>query len=182
MPFTFRPGPIPGLVIAEPRVFRDERGFFTESYKESEFAAAGIDHRFVQDNLSRSAKGVLRGLHFQREPRSQGKLVRVTRGRAWDVAVDLRPDSATYREWFGLELSEENGTILFIPRGFAHGFLSLEEGTELQYKCTAEYDASSDGGLRWNDEDLAIAWPSIDVFVSPKDAALPRLREVEASL
>jgi len=180
MPFTFTKAPIEGLVIIEPRAFPDERGFFMESYKQSDFEKAGILGPFVQDNHSRSKRGVLRGLHFQRPPYAQGKLVRVSRGSAWDVAVDLREGSATFGKYFALELSESNRLMFWIPAGFAHGFLALEDDTELQYKCTAEYNAASDGGLRWNDPDIAIAWPDIGIppLVSAKDAALPLLREV----
>jgi len=180
MPFTFTNAPIEGLVIIEPRAFPDERGFFMESYKQSDFEKAGILGPFVQDNHSRSKRGVLRGLHFQRPPYAQGKLVRVSRGRAWDVAVDLREGSPTFGKYFALELSESNRLMFWIPAGFAHGFLALEDDTELQYKCTAEYNAASDGGLRWNDPDIAIAWPDIGIppLVSAKDAALPLLREV----
>jgi len=180
MPFTFTKAPIEGLVIIEPRAFPDERGYFMESYKQSDFEKAGILGPFVQDNHSRSRRGVLRGLHFQRPPHAQGKLVRVSRGRAWDVAVDLREGSPTFGKYFALELSESNRLMFWIPAGFAHGFLALEDDTELQYKCTAEYNAASDGGLRWNDPDIAIAWPDIGIppLVSAKDAALPLLCEV----
>lgn len=181
MPFTFTKASIEGLVIIEPRAFPDERGFFMESYKQSDFERAGIDGPFVQDNHSRSRKGVLRGLHFQHPPHAQSKLVRVTRGRAWDVAVDVRRSSPTFGTYFSLELSEENRLMLWIPAGFAHGFLALEDNTELLYKCTSEYHAASDGGIRWDDPDIAIAWPDIGIppIVSAKDAALPLLREVQ---
>ena len=175
MPFRFTGAPLSGLLIVEPRVFDDERGFFMETYKESEFAAAGIREHFVQDNHSRSKRGVLRGLHFQKAPHEQGKLVRVVAGRAWDVAVDLRPESKTYKKWFGVELSSDNKKMLYIPGGFAHGFVTLSDEAELVYKCTAEYDKASDGGVRWDDPELAIEWPIRDVIVSEKDAALPRL-------
>jgi dTDP-4-dehydrorhamnose 3,5-epimerase len=179
MPFTFKKGPIEGLMIVEPRVFPDDRGFFMETYKAGDFAAAGISGPFVQDNHSRSRKGTIRGLHFQKDPHAQGKLVRVTRGKVWDVAVDIRPASTTRGRWFGIELSEYNHTMLWIPPGFAHGFLALEDTSELQYKCTIEYHAASDAGIRWNDPELAIAWPvaQMDVLVSPKDAGLPLFSE-----
>lgn len=179
MPFTFTPGPIDGLVIIEPRIFPDDRGFFMETYKASDFAATGICGTFVQDNHSRSHKGTIRGLHFQKDPHAQGKLVRVTRGKVWDVAVDIRPTSTTRGRWFGIELSEYNQTMFWIPAGFAHGFLALEDASELQYKCTTEYHAASDAGIRWNDPELAIAWPvaQMDVLVSPKDANLPLFSE-----
>ncbi len=134
---------------------------------------------YVQDNSSRSKRGVLRGLHFQRAPHAQGKLVRVSRGRAWDVAVDLRAGSPTYGKYHAIELSEENKRMFWIPEGFAHGFLALEDDTELQYKCTAEYSAAEDGGIRWDDPDIGIDWPDLGMrpIVSAKDAALPLLRE-----
>ncbi len=180
MPFHFVPGPLEGLMIIKPRLFSDDRGFFMETFKQSEFEAAGIQGPFVQDNHSRSIKGTVRGLHFQREPHAQGKLVRVTKGAVWDVAVDIRTNSSTYRKWFGIELSEENRTMFWIPPGFAHGFLALMDGTELQYKCTAEYHSPSDAGIRWNDPDLAISWPDIGVpfILSEKDAHLPLVKEL----
>ena len=179
MPFTFYQTDIPGLRYLVPRLFSDDRGSFMETYKESDFIEAGIPERFVQDNYSRSYKGAMRGLHFQRPPHAQAKLVRCARGRLWDVVVDLRRDSPTYKRWHGVELSEENRVMFFIPAGFAHGFVALEDGTELQYKCSAEYDARSDGGVRWDDPDLAIDWPIKDVIVSPKDAALPYLKDIQ---
>ncbi|MEJ5187931.1 MAG: dTDP-4-dehydrorhamnose 3,5-epimerase, partial [Breznakiellaceae bacterium] len=182
--FTFTPGPIEGLVIITPRVFADERGFFMESYKASDFAAAGIQETFVQDNHSRSARGTLRGLHFQKAPYAQGKLVRVTRGAVWDVAVDLRPGSVTFGKWFGIELSETNKILLWIPPGFAHGFVALEDNTELQYKCTAEYHAPSDAGIRWDDPDLAIPWPDLGIpyILSEKDKKLPLLKNIKKDM
>jgi len=173
MPFSFKEGPLAGLAIVEPRSFPDGRGAFMESYKASDFAAAGINGPFVQDNHSVSSAGTVRGLHFQRPPQAQGKLVRVTRGRAWDVAVDLRKASASFGKWYGVELSAANRLELWIPVGFAHGFVALDEGTELQYKCTAEYAPASEGGIRWDDPILAIAWPLRDAVVSEKDAKLP---------
>jgi dTDP-4-dehydrorhamnose 3,5-epimerase len=159
----------------EPRRFRDERGFFMETYHESEFRAAGIGEPFVQDNHSRSSKGVLRGLHFQVGQKAQGKLVRAVAGAIWDVAVDIRPASSTYGSWWGIELSADNALMLYLPPGFAHGFLTLSEEAQVIYKCTAEYDKASEAGIRWDDPDLAIDWPSREVIVSAKDAALPPL-------
>lgn len=181
MPFTFTQGPLEGLIIIEPRLFSDERGFFMESYKASDFAQAGITGSFVQDNHSRSSRGTLRGLHFQRPPYAQGKLVRVTRGAVWDVAVDLRKGSPSYGKWFGIELTEENHLMFWIPPGFAHGFVALQDGTELQYKCTAEYHAPSDGGIRWDDPDLGITWPDLGTkyTISPKDMQLPYLKDLQ---
>ena len=181
MPFDFKKNPLEGLLIIQPRIFTDERGFFMESYKKSEFAAAGITEDFVQDNHSFSSKGVLRGIHFQKPPHAQGKLVRVVKGAVWDVAVDLRPDSVTFGKWYGLELTEENCTMFYIPPGFGHAFLTLRDNTHFLYKCTAEYNPDSDGGVKWNDPDLSIKWPTLNKqspLVSDKDAALPYLREI----
>ncbi len=178
MPSTFKRLEIDGLILVEPRSFHDERGFFLESFKESEFAAAGITERFVQDNHSLSVKNVIRGLHYQKEPRAQGKLVRVIKGRVWDVAVDIRPGSASYGKWLGVELSEENHLMLYIPSGFAHGFASLSNEVHLLYKCTREYDPALDAGIRWDDPDLAIQWPVGNPLLSPKDRTLPLLKDV----
>lgn len=178
MPFSFARTSLPGLIVIEPRRFDDDRGYFMETYKESEFSPAGIAERFVQDNHSCSKRGVLRGLHFQAGPKAQGKLVRVLRGRVWDVAVDLRPASPSFAKWHAVELSAENRLMFYLPPGFAHGFLALSDEAELMYKCTTEYDKASDGGLRWNDPDLAIDWPLRDVILSQKDAALPFFNEL----
>ena len=175
MPCTVTPGPLAGLLVIQPRVFGDDRGYFYESYNAEDLAAHGLNLPFVQDNHSKSSRGVLRGLHFQREPHAQGKLVRVVKGRVWDVAVDLRPGSPTRGKWYGLELSEATKTMFYIPPGFAHGFVALEDGTEFLYKCTAGYSKESEGGIRWDDPTLAIAWPDLGVpfLVSEKDAVLP---------
>lgn len=175
MPCTVTPGPIPGLLIIQPRVFPDDRGFFFESYNAADLAAHGLTLTFVQDNHSKSSRGVLRGLHAQNEPFAQGKLVRVVKGRVWDVAVDLRPGSPTQGKWFGIELSEANRTMFYIPPGFLHGFLTLEDDTEFLYKCTAGYSKVSEVGARWDDPRLAIEWPKLDVpyLVSEKDKVLP---------
>jgi len=178
VPSTFKRLEIDGLILVEPRSFHDERGFFLESFKESEFAAAGINERFVQDNHSLSVENVIRGLHYQREPRAQGKLVRVIKGRVWDVAVDIRPGSASYGKWLGVELSEENHLMLYIPPGFAHGFASLSDEVHLLYKCTREYDPALDAGIRWDDPDLAVKWPVKNPLLSPKDRILPLLKDV----
>ena len=179
MPFLTRTTPIEGLLVIEPKVFADERGFFMESFKASDFARFGVTQNFVQDNHSKSKKGVIRGLHFQRAPYAQGKLVRVTHGRAWDVAVDLRKGSSTFGMWYAEVLSADNHLLFWIPEGFAHGFLALEDDTELLYKCTAEYNPTSDGGIRWNDPDIAVVWPQIGVspLISSKDAVLPLLKD-----
>jgi dTDP-4-dehydrorhamnose 3,5-epimerase len=150
---------LPGVCVLEPKVFGDERGFFFESYNQRTFASVGIDTVFVQDNHSRSAAGVLRGLHYQLGGSAQDKLVRVTAGAVYDVAVDVRRASPAFGRWFGVELSAANRRMLFIPKGFAHGFLSLADGTEFLYKCSAVYDPPSERGIAWNDPALAIAWP-----------------------
>jgi len=172
---------LPGVKLIEPRVFGDDRGFFLESWNARTFAAAGIDAGFVQDNHSQSAKGVLRGLHYQiRSP--QGKLVRVVSGAVFDVAVDLRRSSETFGRWVGYELSADNKRQAWIPPGFAHGFLSLREGTELLYKCTDFYSAEAERSLIWNDPDIAIAWPLNGMakpLLSDKDAAAKTLAEIE---
>jgi dTDP-4-dehydrorhamnose 3,5-epimerase len=177
MPVIFARLDIPDLVTASPAVFRDDRGFFIESYKKSEFTANGIPGEFVQDNHSRSTLGTLRGLHYQLPPKAQGKLVRCLRGAIWDVAVDLRRSSPTFGQWRGMELSAENRLMLFIPPGFAHGFLALANETEIAYKCTDEYYPAHERCLRWDDPALAIQWPDTGAhpLLSPKDAAAPGL-------
>lgn len=177
MPFELEETPIEGLRLIRSRVFQDGRGFFLEAYKASDFHALGLAERFCQDNHSYSARGVLRGLHFQRAPRPQGKLVRAISGRIWDVAVDLRPESPTFRRWYGVELSGDDGKMLYVPPGFGHGFAALSDA-HVSYKCTSEYDARLDGGLRWDDPEIAVAWPVADPILSPKDEALPLLQEL----
>jgi dTDP-4-dehydrorhamnose 3,5-epimerase len=170
---------IPGPLLIEPKVFGDDRGFFLEIYKHSEFINAGVPENFVQDNFSRSAKGVLRGLHYQKDPRAQGKLVRCMKGSIFDVAVDIRKGSPTYARWAGLELSESNNLMLYVPGGFAHGFLTLSETAEVLYKCTAEYSPVDDRGIIWNDPDINIAWGEKAPLLSAKDGLLPMLRRAE---
>lgn len=181
MPFEFHATGLAGLTRISPRCFSDDRGFFMETYKQSDFLAAGINATFVQDNHSFSQTGVLRGLHFQLDPKAQGKLIRVISGAVWDVAVDLRPSSTTHGEWEGFELTAENGDMLYIPPGFAHGFLTLADNTHFLYKCTQEYSPVHDAGIRWDDPDLAIDWPlrgQVPV-VSYKDQKLPLLKEFQ---
>ncbi|OHD66303.1 MAG: dTDP-4-dehydrorhamnose 3,5-epimerase [Spirochaetes bacterium RBG_13_51_14] len=177
MPFTFTNLGMNGLVLVEPRLFPDDRGFFLESYKESEFTRGGIPYRFVQDNHSLSKRNVIRGLHFQLPPRAQGKLVRVVSGRVWDVIADIRKDSPTYKQWLGIELSDENNRMIFIPQGFAHGFAVMSDDAHLLYKCTEEFDPALDAGIRWNDPDIGIEWPVQTPIVSKKDGLLPFLRD-----
>ena len=168
------------VLIIEPRLFGDDRGFFLESWNARSFAEAGIDASFVQDNHSRSARSVLRGLHYQ-IGRPQGKLVRVVRGRVYDVAVDIRRSSATFGQWIGVELSSENKKMMWVPEGFAHGFLSLEEGTEFLYKCTDFYAPEHERSILWSDPEIGIAWPlgSDDPILADKDATAPLLADAE---
>lgn len=163
---------LPGVLVLEPRTFGDERGYFYESYNRRAFAeATGLDPEFVQDNHSRSVRGVLRGLHYQLPPKAQGKLVRVTQGEVYDVAVDLRPASPCYGHWEAFRLSADNRRQLWIPPGFAHGFLTLSDTAEFLYKCTDYYDPALERCLRWNDPALAIAWPLAGLpILSGKDA------------
>ena len=161
--------PIKGLLVINPRVFGDDRGYFFESWSKQSFAEAGLDLDFVQDNQSISSKGVLRGLHFQNPPYEQGKLVRVIKGAVLDVALDLRKDSPTYGQHFSIELSEENKTIVWIPPGFAHGFATLKDNTIFTYKCAGVYHKESEGALLWDDKDLNINWEINDPLVSEKD-------------
>jgi dTDP-4-dehydrorhamnose 3,5-epimerase len=160
---------ISGLRIIEPRVFEDDRGYFFESYSKQAFLNAGLDLDFVQDNQSLSQKGVLRGLHFQNPPFAQGKLVRVIQGSVLDVAVDIRANSPTYGQHVSVLLSGKNKTIFWIPPGFAHGFVTLEDNTIFSYKCTGLYNKASEGALRWDDPDLNIDWGIDHPLVSEKD-------------
>ena len=175
MPFF--PTPIEGLMVFEPAVFSDERGYFFESYNRRTWEQAGIQCDFVQDNQARSTRGVLRGLHYQSGEMAQAKLVRVVEGEVLDVAVDLRPDSATYGQWYGIRLSAENKKQLFVPRGFAHGYLVLSETAEFAYKCDNFYSKAHEGGLRYDDPKVGIDWgfDLSQVIVSEKDKELPYL-------
>lgn len=179
MPFEFIKMDVPGLVVVDPRVMGDERGSFLEVYKHSEFARNGIAEHFVQDNYSRSARTVLRGLHYQLDPKAQGKLVRCVKGRIFDVAVDIRLGSPTYARWTGIELSEANNLMLYLPAGFAHGFLALSDGVEVLYKCTEEYSPAHDRGIIWNDPEIGIDWPIREPLLSEKDRRHPLLRDAE---
>jgi dTDP-4-dehydrorhamnose 3,5-epimerase len=169
MAFTFAPTALPGVTIIEPTVFADHRGFLMETYKKSEFAAAGIDVEFVQENHSRSVAGTLRGLHLQGPPRAQAKLVRVLEGEIFDVAADVRPDSPTYGVWVSAVLSSENRRLMFIPAGFAHGFCVASADAQVVYKMTDEYVPDLEWGVRWDDPLLAIPWPCDAPRVSDRD-------------
>ena len=165
--------------VLKPRVFKDERGYFYESFNELVFESlTGNKVNFIQDNQSFSSRGTLRGLHFQKGDAAQAKLVRVTKGSAYDVAVDLRPDSPTFKQWYGVELTEDNHLQFLIPRGFAHAFVALEDDTIFQYKVDNYYSSVDDGGVIWNDEDLAITWPELKLELSEKDKNLPKLNQL----
>lgn len=168
--FTFVETGLPGVLVIEPTVFGDVRGYFMETFQKEEFAAAGITDEFVQDNQSKSSRGVLRGLHFQKE-HTQGKLVRVTKGEVFDVAVDCRPNSATFGKWVGVTLSEENKKQFYVPKGFAHGFLVLSDEAEFCYKCTDYYDPTAEGGIPYNDPTVNVEWPDCgcEYLLSEKD-------------
>lgn len=177
--FKFTDTDIEGMFLVEPAVFEDNRGYFMETYNEADFKNAGYDLSFVQDNQSKSSKGVLRGLHFQINY-PQGKLVRVIKGEVFDVGVDLREGSETYGEWFGAILSDENKKQLFIPEGFAHGFLVLSDEAEFVYKCTDFYNGDDEGGIKWDDPSISIDWPldGIDeIILSEKDKLWKTLEE-----
>lgn len=179
MPFEFEKQRIDGVILVKPKVFGDKRGFFMETYKKSEFAANGIDVDFNQDNHSKSSAHVLRGLHYQAEPYSQAKLVRCVRGRIYDVAVDLRLNSKTYGKYVKVELSEENKHMLFIPKGFAHGFVVLSDNAELCYKAGGEYNPDADRGVLWNDTDININWEiGFEPVLSDKDMKQPKLKDL----
>ena len=176
---TVTPCDIEGLYVIEPTVFKDERGYFVETYNQNDMKEAGLDMVFVQDNQSMSTRGVLRGLHFQKQF-PQGKLVRAIRGAVFDVAVDLRADSKTYGKWFGVELTAENKKQFYIPEGFAHGFLVLSDEAEFCYKCTDFYHPGDEGGLAWNDPEIGVGWPleeGVDLIISEKDQKWKGLKD-----
>ncbi|MCD6454981.1 MAG: dTDP-4-dehydrorhamnose 3,5-epimerase [Candidatus Aminicenantes bacterium] len=176
--FKFKRLEIPDVILIEPTVFEDQRGFFLESYNLKEFEAFGINVNFVQDNHSRSKKGVIRGLHFQKGKMAQAKLVRVVKGEIFDVAVDIRKGSSYYGKWVAVTLSENNKRMLFIPEGFAHGFCVLSEEADVLYKASNFYSPEHEGGIRWDDPDLAIPWPVDNPIVSLKDRNLPFLSKI----
>lgn len=179
MPFAFNHVDIHGIILVEPRVFKDSRGSFMETYKYSDFVQAGIKEYLLQDNYSWSLKGVLRGLHYQKNPHAQGKLVLCVKGSIFDVAVDIRKGSPSYGKWVGIELCDENKRMLYIPPGFAHGFLALSESAGVLYKCTMEYSPESDRGIIWNDPDINIQWPLRNPILSEKDSRHPLLKDAD---
>ena len=175
MPFTFKRLQIPDVILIEPKMFSDDRGFFSEFYKESDFVSNGIATKFVQDNYSHSVKNVLRGLNFQKPPMAQAKLVTVIRGEIFDVAVDIRKNSPFYGKWSGVILSEKNHHLFYIPEGFAHGFCTLSQEADVLYKVNNEYSSAHDSGIIWNDPQVNISWPIQNPIVSQKDSQLPNL-------
>lgn len=183
MPFDFKQlEEIPNLVLVEPVQFGDDRGWFMETYKQSAFEEVGIDAEFLQDNHSLSVhEGTIRGLHYQREPKPQGKLVRCVRGSLLDVAVDIREGSPTYKEWASVELSAENARQLWVPPGFAHGFCSLEPHTEICYKVTEEWDEELDSGFAWDDPEIGVDWPVDDPVLSQRDETAPSFADCDAN-
>lgn len=172
--------PIEGLLIIQPKVFGDDRGYFFESFRLDKLRENGVDLGFVQDNESMSGKGILRGLHFQNPPYAQGKLVRVIKGKVLDVAVDIRKNSPTYGKWHSIILSEKNKTIFWIPPGFAHGFFSMEDNTLFQYKCTNYYNKDTEGSVLWNDPQLNIDWGISDPLISDKDKNVPLFKDLQS--
>jgi len=179
MPFTFQPLEIPEVVLVEAVAFADARGFFKETFKRSAFADHGLPTEFVQDNFSRSARGVLRGLHYQLEPRAQGKLVSVLHGAIFDVAIDIRKGSPTFGRWVGVRLDGEEHKMLWVPEGFAHGFAALSDATDVAYRVTREYAPEADRGIRWDDPALSIDWPIDEPILSEKDRGHPALADAE---
>ncbi|MBI5681943.1 MAG: dTDP-4-dehydrorhamnose 3,5-epimerase [Deltaproteobacteria bacterium] len=176
MPFNFKRLSISDIILIEPKVFADERGAFSEAYKHSDFVCVGIAEYFIQDNYVKSVKGVLRGLHYQKNPKSQGKLVQCVRGEIFDVAVDIRKGSPTYGQWVGIELSSEEHNMLYVPKGFAHGYVVLSDFAEVIYKCTKEYSPQDERGIIWNDPDIKIEWHIKEPILSEKDKILPQLK------
>ncbi len=179
MPFEFEPLDISDVILVRATRFPDARGFFVETYKRDNFAAHGISEPFVQDNYSRSTRGVLRGLHYQKAPRAQGKLIQVLNGEIYDVAVDIRQGSPTYGQWTGVCLSEARSELLYIPPGFAHGFCVLSEIAGFTYKCTDIYAPDTYRGIAWDDPDLDISWPIKNPILSQRDQTLPPLKEAD---
>lgn len=179
MPFQFKKLDIPDVVLVEAQAFVDERGFFMESFKESVFSNNGISTRFVQDNYSHSIKGVIRGLHYQKDPKAQAKMVMVSRGEIFDVAVDIRKGSPTYGKWVSEILSDKNHSLLYVPEGFAHGFCVLSDKADVLYKVNSEYSQDHERGILWNDPELAIKWPTDKPIIIKKDLELPALKNAD---
>ena len=179
MPFTFKKLNIPEVILVEAKAFSDDRGFFMESYQESNFVENGINYKFVQDNFSHSTKGVLRGLHYQKNPKAQSKLVTVLKGEIFDIAVDIRKNSPTFGKWVGEILSENNHKLLYVPQGFAHGFCVISDEADVLYKVNNDYSPENDRGIIWNDPDIAVKWPIEKPLVSEKDLQQPLLKDAD---
>jgi len=179
MPFTFKKLSIPEVLSIEIKSFSDDRGFFLESFKESDFISNGIDTKFVQDNFSHSVKGVLRGLHYQKNPKAQAKLVTTLRGEIFDVAIDIRKNSPTYGKWVGEKLSDQNHRLLYIPEGFAHGFCVLSQDADVLYKVNNEYSPEHEKGIIWNDPEIDIAWPTDKPILVEKDLQSSTLKDAD---
>ena len=179
MSFTLKPLSIPDVILVEASTAKDNRGFFREVFKQSAFDGLGLPGTFVQDNLSHSACGVLRGLHYQKDPRAQGKFLSVVYGEVYDVAVDIRNGSPSYGRWVGAILSATNGCMLYVPPGFAHGFCVLSDAATLLYKVTAEWDGALEAGVRWDDPQINVDWPVKTPILSIRDAALPFLKDAD---
>ena len=179
MTFKFKRLEIPDLILVEAQAFSDQRGFFIESFKESVFSNNGIKTRFVQDNFSHSVKGVLRGLHYQKDPKAQAKLVMATSGEIFDVAVDIRKGSPTYGKWVGQILSSQNHRLLYVPEGFAHGFCVQSDTADVLYKVSSEYSQEHEQGIIWNDPEIDIKWPIDNPIMIPKDLQLPPLKDAD---
>jgi dTDP-4-dehydrorhamnose 3,5-epimerase len=179
MPFHFERLEIPEIILVEPEIFKDTRGFFMETYKYSDFERADIEAYFVQDNFSRSSQGILRGLHYQKDPEAHGKLIQCLQGKIFDAAVDIRKGSPTFGRWVSAELSRETGRMLYVPPGFAHGFLVLSDTADVMYKCTREYSPENDRGVIWNDPDVGIRWPLKNPSLSGKDSRHPLLKDAD---
>jgi dTDP-4-dehydrorhamnose 3,5-epimerase len=180
MPFTFTRSSIPEVLIIDPHVFTDDRGFFMETYKRSEFATVGIPGVFSQCNHSTSSRGILRGLHFQNPPKAQGKLIRAIGGEIYDVAVDIRRGSPSFGRWTAVTLSAKSKRMLYVPAGFAHGFCVISDDAEVEYMTTEEYAPDLEAGIIWSDADLAIEWPIAEPILSARDRAWPRFNRVES--
>ena len=179
MPFTFKRLSIPDVILIEPQSFSDDRGFFFESFKESDFFSNGIDKKFVQDNFSHSVNGVIRGLHFQKAPKAQSKLVTVLKGKIFDVAVDIRKNSPTYGKWIGEILSSDTHNLLYVPEGFAHGFCVISDEADVHYKVSNEYSQEHERSIIWNDPKLNIEWPIKKPVISNKDNKLSLLENLD---
>jgi len=178
MPFQFKRLEIPDVILVETQLFTDDRGYFIETFKESDFINNGISTKFVQDNFSHSIKGVLRGLHYQKNPKAQAKLVSALRGKIFDVAVDIRKNSPTYGKWVSAILSEENHCLLYIPEGFAHGFCVLSKEADVLYKVNQEYSQENEMGIMWNDPEINIGWPTNQPILHKKDLHFPLLKDI----